>query len=211
MKTVGTSKIATMIAGAAVFVSMAAQAVPPHLPNLVQGGNRWLITFYDDSSFNHNPWATQGLCFYQVGNVGTHTRYVWFSDTYPDWNGRATQEGDQIFMHGDYAADVGHDGMEWEIVTNSYKNEGAGHWKEWRENGGFGMTIGFGNAKFTRVGNCLHPDTISPNLADKVQLIDNLRLEYTEIPFPTAENGEKIVIPSGDGLSNDPESVMTAR
>jgi hypothetical protein len=64
-------------------------------------------------------------------------------------------------MHGDYqmpygVTDVGHDSMEWEIVTVSPKNEGAGHWREWAENGGFGNTIGFGNAKFKRVGKCRH-------------------------------------------------------
>jgi hypothetical protein len=34
---------------------------------------------------------------------------------------------------------------------------GAGHWWEWRENGGFGNTIGFGNARLERVGACHVP------------------------------------------------------
>ena len=140
-------------------VSAAAEAVPPHRPDLVTGGNRWTITFYDDSSPAHTQWATQGLCFYFDGVVGTHQRYRWVSDTYPDWNGRATQEGDQVFMHGDFqwpfgVKDGGHDGMAWEIVTRSRRNEGTGHWKEWVENGAFGWTIGFGNARFERVGKC---------------------------------------------------------
>ena len=211
MKKKGISKIATLIAGAALLSSMTVQAVPPHLPDLVKGGNRWLITFYDDSSFTHNRWATQGLCFFKTSDVGTHTRYVWYSDTFPDWNGRATQEGDQIFMHGDYAADVGHDGMEWEIVTNSYKNEGTGHWKEWREDRRFGRTIGWGNAKFTRVGKCLHADTISPDEAGKIEEVESFSREYADIEFPRTATGEAIVTPSGDALSNDDKSVMEAR
>ena len=138
-------------------VTASAQPVVRPQPNLVQGGNRWLITFFRDSSPIHQPPATQGLCFIVIGQVGTHLRYRWYSDTFPDWNGIATQEGDQIFMHGDYAHDVGHDGMEWEIVT---ARAGSGHWKEWRENGGFGITIGFGNARFRRVGSCVTPTAI---------------------------------------------------
>jgi hypothetical protein len=69
----------------------------------------------------------------------------------------ATQEGDEITMHGDYAEDVGHDGMKWEIVTASAKNQGSGHWWEWREDGNFGNTIGFGNASLQRVGSCRVP------------------------------------------------------
>ncbi len=135
-------------------------AQPPHKPDLISDGNRWTITAYDDSSTDHTQWATQGICFYADGLVGTHQRYIWVSDTYPDWNGRATQEGDQIFMHGDFqwpygvARDGGHDGMEWEIVSESRANGGAGHWKEWVEDGGFGVTIGFANASLKRVGKC---------------------------------------------------------
>lgn len=154
-------KLATCLALASFSLSNSFQALaaPPHLPDLVQGGNRWTITFYNDSSTTHSQWATQGLCFYYAGTVGTHQQYIWVSDTYPDWNGRATQEGDQVFMHGDFqwpfgTKDGGHDGMEWEIVTTDKRNEGAGHWKEWVEDGRHGTTIGFGNTKFTRVGSC---------------------------------------------------------
>lgn len=207
----GPLKAASVVAGIALFLSMVAQAVPPHLPDLVKGGNRWLITFYNDSSTVHTQWATQGLCFFKVADVGTHTRYVWYSDTFPDWNGWATQEGDQIFMHGDYAKDVGHDGMEWEIVTSSYKNEGAGHWKEWRENGSYGNTIGFGNAKFTRVGSCLNVDLAGTTELERVQEAERYSSEYINVEYPLSSKGEAIVLPSGDGLINDPESVMKAR
>lgn len=157
----------TTIHRSAVFVAMltaaallpAAQAAPPFQPDLITGGNRWTITFYDDSSPNHQQWATQGICFFSAGTVGTQQRYYWVSDTYPDWNGRAAQEGDQVFMHGDFqwpfgTRDGGHDGMEWQLVTVSPKDVGTGHWKEWVEDGKLGITIGFGNTRLERVGKC---------------------------------------------------------
>lgn len=161
---------------AALFISgisSATYAVTPHLPDLVIGGNYWTITAYDDSSPTHTQWATQGICFAYAGIVGTHQRYTWFSISFPDWNGRATQEGDQITMHGDYAADVGHDGMHWDIVTdtNAPLNEGAGHWFEWREDGGFGRTIGFANAKLVRQGPC--PVAAQAEAAASMQFVED--------------------------------------
>jgi hypothetical protein len=138
-----------------------AQLVAPALPSpqLVNGGNLWTITAFDDSSPVHTQLATQSICFEFVGVVGTHVRYRWRSTTFPDWNGRATQEGDQVFMHGDYAKDVGHDGMEWSIAS---AKTGAGHWFEWREDGGFGITIGFANAEWQRVGSCPVTGVLTP-------------------------------------------------
>lgn len=176
----------TTFVAASIAAPLSAFANPPHLPNLVQYGNRWTITFYDDSSPLHNQWATQGICFYRVGVVGTHERYIWISDTYPDWNGRATQEGDQIFMHGDFqwpwgTPNGGHDGMEWEIVS---LKEGAGHWKEWVEYGRFGTTIGFGNAKLVRVGNCTNPGFDTADTAYEA----NAKLAIPRNPDGTEQN-----------------------
>lgn len=123
-------------------------------PNVYAGGNLWSITAYDDSSVAHTQWATQGICFLPPVAVGTHMRGNWYSTTFPDWNGVYSQEGDQVFMHGDYAKDVGHDGIKFEVVTNSPRNIAAGHWFEWRENGAFGNTIGFTNTKLERIGYC---------------------------------------------------------
>lgn len=134
-------------------------------PNVFQGGNLWSITAYDDSSVAHTQWATQGICFLPPVAVGTHMRGHWYSTTFPDWNGVYSQEGDQVFMHGDYAKDVGHDGIKFEIVTNSPRNVAAGHWFEWRENGAFGNTIGFANTKLERIGYCrIIQPTDLPNL-----------------------------------------------
>jgi hypothetical protein len=148
---------ATALLALAFTGTAAAQALPS--PQLVNGGNLWTITAYADDSGVHTPLATQSICFEFAGVVGTHVRYRWRSTTFPDWNGRATQEGDQVFMHGDYAKDVGHDGMEWSIVSNK---TGAGHWFEWREDGGFGITIGFANAEWQRVGSCPVTGVLAP-------------------------------------------------
>lgn len=176
---------------AAMALANPAAANPPFSPDLVSSGNRWTITFYDDSSPAHNQWATQGLCFYYAGTVGTQQRYVWVSDTYPDWNGVAAQEGDQVFMHGDFQwpygqqRDGGHDGMEWEIVTVSKRNAGAGHWKEWVEDGRYGINIGFGNTRLERVGQC---QIITAEEAIKI---------YAEIERPRDSEGRYLENPMG--------------
>jgi hypothetical protein len=54
--------------------------------------------------------------------------------------------------------------MEWSIVSNK---TGAGHWFEWREDGGFGITIGFANAEWQRVRSC--PVTVLEEPFGKVQ------------------------------------------
>lgn len=131
-------------------------------PELTRGGNLWSITAYDDASPVHTQLATQGVCFDFIGVVGTQNRYRWRSTTFPDWNGIASQEGDQVFMHGDYAKDVGHDGIMWSIDT---LKSGSGHWTEWRENGGFGNTIVFANTTLQRVGSCGSTATLPPVIA----------------------------------------------
>jgi len=138
----------------AAAVTAAPGVAEAQLPDLVSAGNRWTITAFNDESPNHDQWATQGLCFRSLGFFGTHQRYEWWSDTFPDWNGIASQEGNEVVLHGDYAGDVGHDSVMFNVVTATPRNIGAGHWVEWREDGKFGRTIGFANALLTRVGRC---------------------------------------------------------
>ena len=179
--------IAALIFTSPLFTQVA-HAIAPHYPDLVKEGNRWSVTAYDDSSMTHAQWATQGICFYYAGTHGTQQLYYWVSDTFPDWNGRATQEGDQIFMHGDYAKDVGHDGFEWQITTASPKNEGYGHWKEWREDGRLGLTIGFANTKLTRVGKCkslTHLEALDAGSRLELQL--NANKEIAVVPSGLSE------------------------
>lgn len=183
-------KTITVLSALSAAAASPALANPPHLPDLVRNGNRWTITFHDDSSAVHQQWATQGLCFYYAGTVGTQQRYIWVSDTYPDWNGLAAQEGDQIFMHGDFqwpwgVRDGGHDGMQWEVTT---LKDGGGHWQEWVENGRLGVTIGFGNAKLLRTGSCTQPG-----------FEDAARAEATnaQLPIPRDSAGKELTNPMG--------------
>ena len=107
----------------------------PPSPNVFDGGDRWLITAFNDASPEHQRMATQGICFLAYSRAGTHIRGIWFSDTFPNWNGRYSQEGDRVLMHGDYAQEIGHDGMMIELFAGtSCRDEGAGQWTEWREN-----------------------------------------------------------------------------
>lgn len=165
---------ASIVSALALTVSAGAQAGPA--PDLTTNGNYWSITFYDDSSPSHTQWATQNLCFYTTGVVGTQLAGYWYSTTFYDWNGTWRQEGDQVFMTGDYAGDVngnavGHDGMEWQLVTAEKAAEGFGHWMEWRENGGMGTTIGFGNSKFKRLGVCTYHPPVGTDMATLERLL----------------------------------------
>lgn len=184
-----------VVGSVSLMLISSAFAQPPHKPNLVDNGNRWTITAYDDASLVHRQMATQGLCFKFVSNVGSHQRYTWYSDTFPDWNGWASQEGDQIKMYGDYAKDVGHDGINWEIVTEdrpTNKAIGYGHWTEWRENGKYGLTIVFANAKLTRVGNC------------------NSKFEETSTIELTDSDGRKVENPMGFEINEKTPTDLTA-
>lgn len=200
-----TRSLAALAGSTALLTAMTATAAAPFSPDLTVGGNRWTITFYNDASPNHDQWATQGICFYKTGVVGTQQRYVWLSDTYPDWNGVAEQEGDQVIMHGDFrwpfgqTKDGGHDGMQWEIVTMNKATEGAGHWHEWIENGGFGLNVGFGNTKFVRVGSCPRLTTTTTNgieITSTAELQD-LELKYEQLPQPRDAAGNYLVNPMG--------------
>lgn len=163
-----------------------AVATPPHLPSVYTGGNLWTITAHDDSSPVHAQWATQGICFLPPAVVGTHERGFWYSVTFPDWNGVYSQEGDQLFMHGDYANNNGHDGMNINIGT---ARTAGGHWHEWRENGVFGNTIGFANAPMQRVGVC---KTISPTELPTLSIPPRYLLDGRVAQMPTEPNQRPI-------------------
>lgn len=154
-------------------------------PNVYKGGNLWSITDYDDSSSAHPQWATQGICFLPPVMVGTHMRGNWYSTTYPDWNGVYSQEGDQVFMHGDFWKDSGHDSITFEIITNSPRNVAGGHWVEWVENGGFGTTIVFANTQLERVGYCR---VIQPTDLPNLYIAPRLLLDGSVAQYPGEPN-----------------------
>lgn len=136
---------------AALVWAGVASANPPHFPNLITNGSEWTLSGYDDSAPTHTFLATHRICFTFLGNVGTHMRYRWSSSTLPGWDGIATQEGDQVMMHGDYKENFVHDAMIWEIATNDKYNFGTGHWVEWYEDAGTGKTMKFANVYMKRI------------------------------------------------------------
>lgn len=174
-----------MIAGLALFMGIVALAAgetsaQTPKPNVFDGGNRWLITYYDDCDTVHSEWATQGICFLPYKLCGAcGIRGAWYSDTFPDWNGRYMQEGDRLLMHGDYANNVGHDGMFIDLFAGtSPRDEGAGQWTEWRETGFYGTTIGFGNTRLRRVGKCPLPANADISKMTEAE-IDKLSIELS--------------------------------
>lgn len=151
-----TLKGLALIMSVVVLAGQAAAQVPK--PNVFDGGNRWLITAFDDTSSVHQQWATQGVCFLPYGVWGTNIRGLWYSDTFPNWNGRYSQEGDRVLMHGNWANFGGSDGMVIELFAGtSPRDVGAGHWTEWWNFGPNGTTVLFGNTRLSRVGKCPLP------------------------------------------------------
>ena len=146
--------VAALTAAMLLCLSPLANAQPPYNPNLVDGGNKWIIDAYDDSDPNHVALASPGICFEFAGVVGTHQQYTWYSDTFIGWQGTARQEGDQIFMHGVYAKGEGRDAIQVRIIIDAPRHGAVGHWQEWRHNGAYGKTVGFSNARMIRNGNC---------------------------------------------------------
>lgn len=102
--------------------------------NMVDGGNHWTISAYDDSTDDHSHLADIGVCFFKDGTNGSEVHYTWASDTYLGFGGRAAQEGDQVkTLGGETAAEPSYmDSMFFEIVTASPTNLATGHWQEWQ-------------------------------------------------------------------------------
>ncbi len=167
------------------FLANAVYAHPPQ-PNIFDNGNLWAITGYWDESPAHTEAATQLICFSPYVIVGTQIRGSWYSLSFPDWNGNYAQEGDQLFLHGDFGKNYGHDGMIFDIGTNSQRNMALGHWKEWFENPGFGVTVAFGNARLTRLGN-------------KCDVINEQQLPSLNIPPRLLVNGGEARSPAQEG------------
>jgi hypothetical protein len=113
-------------------------------------------------------------------------------DTFPDWNGRYYQEGDQVRMHGDYGQNDGHDGFEWDIVS---ARSGAGHWTEWRETPDPGRTITFCNANWVRVDKCLNTPPPPPT-PEYIGLLLDLS---GKVPPRCLENGRPAPNPLSPG------------
>lgn len=185
-----------LILALAVAAAFSAHAQPK--PDVVANGNMWSITAYDDASPNHDQLGTQNICFFTTGMVGTQLAGYWISTTFYDWNGTWRQEGDQVFMTGDYAGDaagnaVGHDSIDFQLTTMERKSEGFGHWREWRENGSMGSVIGYGNTKLTRIGSC---PVVPPAGADAATLEKYLLSASQQAPRRYRTDGKEALGPT---------------
>ena len=167
------------ISGSLIAGSALGAGVPQ--PNVYDTGNRWNITYFNDPSGTHGQWATQVVCFLPYAIVGQSIQGAWYSLTFPDWNGRYYQEGDEVKMTGDYADDVGHDHMTLLHTTANWSNNPRGlafkDWTEWREDGSFGRIIGWGNARLQRVGKCPIPRPDLEIVPHKLTAGERLRFE----------------------------------
>ena len=200
--------IALVTLGSLLF-SGVALADPPK-PNVFDGGNKWRITFYNDPTGNHDQWATQEICFLPYAVVGTSIQGAWYSTSFPDWNGRYYQEGDEVKMTGDYAKDVGHDHMT--LLHTTYDVEGQVRgmafkdWTEWREDGAFGRIIGWGNAKLQRAGRCKTPGDITSVTDLTASDLRKLELQAQEIsqslPDRLTVKGSVAYFPGQSGLES---------
>lgn len=181
-------RVVALICGSVALVG-SASAQPPY-PNVFNGGNKWRITFYNDPTTNHQQWGSQLICFMPYRTVGTSIQGVWYSTTFPDWNGRYYQEGDELKMTGDYARDIGHDHMT--LYHTTYDVPGKINalafkdWTEWREDRRYGRIIGWGNAKLERLGKCRYPfvidnfDNIEMVISDDLQKLEDEVLLFSQ-------------------------------
>ena len=130
-------------------------AAPPYQPDFVTGGNMWSFKAYDDASPDHTQLvAAQEICFEYAGISGNHQMYTWYSQTFPGWRGRAVQEGDQIFIHGDFAEGAGHSSIQMDTLVAPTINGSAGTWQEWRHDRTSGTTVNFAKTRALRQGDC---------------------------------------------------------
>jgi len=183
------------------FAVQASAQVPR--PNVYNGGNRWLITAYDDASTVHAQMATQGLCFLPYVVVGTHIRGIWYSDTFGGWSGRYSQEGDRVLMHGNWGNFIGSDGMVIELTEGtSPKDVGGGQWTEWFNFGAHGSTVVFANARLARIGSC--PIIANPDTATQAELEAFAAERSRSVPPRLRKDGKAAESPT------DPESAPLA-
>ena len=86
---------------AVLLQSNTAGAALPYSPDLVDNGNLWRFTFYNDAGDRHEIVYTELICFDYDDTVGgNHLNYRWFSQSDDRFTGRASQEGDKITMIG---------------------------------------------------------------------------------------------------------------
>jgi hypothetical protein len=168
-------------------------------PNVVDGGNRWLITSYPDCDVVHPQWATQGICFLPYKACGAcGIQGAWYSDTYSGWRGRYMQEGDRILMHGNWDRFGGSDGMVIDLFAGaSPRDEGAGQWTEWLNASSHGTPDFFFNTRLLRVGKCQMPRGVDISNMNEIE-IEKLSVELSDKVKPRMRRDKKPAQSPGD-------------
>lgn len=138
------SKLARIVVAALaipLFLTVAAVAQAPNNPV-----GLWRFQAYNDNSANLAAMGSQDICFLANG--------TWFGTTFPNWNGRwfqkgnnAAGNGDRVRILGNWANGAGNDSAEISFIN---LNLMTGGWHEWTD--GFGTVLWIQTAG-TRIGN----------------------------------------------------------
>ena len=134
----------------------------PPMPNVAAGGNKWLITGYDDTTTDNQPRSSHIICFLPFNqNIGGRLIGKWYSLTFPDWNGNYYQVGDKLRMTGDFRTDIGGDSITLLHTANNANGQVNAmefkDWTEWLGDYGYGVVFFWGNATMERIGKCNYP------------------------------------------------------
>jgi hypothetical protein len=125
------SKLAcTAVAALALCATGAAFAQAPNNPV-----GLWNFQAYADNSANLFAMGNQNICFLANG--------TWYGTTFPNWNGRWFQKGNNVAGNGDrvrivgnWAFGAGNDSAEISFINLSLM---TGGWHEWTD--GFGVVL----------------------------------------------------------------------
>ena len=172
----------------ALLQSSFVEAALPYSPDLVDKGNLWRFTYYNDAGPDHNIVYTELICFdYDVTVGGNHLQYTWFVETDPRISGTASQEGDQITMIGDVGlGPYGHyyndidisKSHQWQLTSTDEvkKSSGTGHHQLYLRTD-YGQRSAHMNLVARRQGTCnFTPNDIGsiPSLLnDAADVLDN--------------------------------------
>lgn len=111
-------KIGKLFIGCILIIGLMSTAAFAAFPE-----GQWTATFYSEV-FGGS--GTQGICI-QAGGT-------WYSDTFAGWSGYWYRKGNDIHLHGNYAAGAGNDAWELTRISNNLL---TGYWQEWSDDGLF--------------------------------------------------------------------------
>lgn len=141
----------------------------------------WSLTFYNDNTPALTPMATQNICFVAGG--------TWYSTTFPAWNGRwfqkgnnAAGNGDRVRVLGNWASGFGNDSADLNFIHVRLM---TGSWNEWID--GFGFFV-WTQVTLTRIGN-LCPPPLGPEVDSNEEGLSPSEREGVKPPTcePTTE------------------------